>query len=242
MMRHIGVSAAVAATALVLTACGSSGGSSATFIAVPQVVGVRTADGGRAVVVAYRAGTCHTTPKTRVEQTSSAVTVTASISAKCAAGGAPRAQIPPERSLGSRPVRNGAHGQAVRPFNGAVLTDPGRLPVEYQQLTGAQTPGVGGGWTRVWRPAPGTVGDRLEITQSPQRLPSPPGTPVPGRYTVAGLPAALVRDSATRTLIVQWNTRNNSRSTRVVAQQTGPHPTLTPTQLLAVAASLPTRG
>lgn len=229
------------AIAALLAGCGSSSGSGA-YRAIPGVDGVRTADDGKAVVVTYVAGPCDKVPATRVTTSSTAVTLAADIPSDCQKGKVSWAlKFPLSGTLGTRLVRNGPNGATRTAFDGDVLTDPKTLPTGYRQQSETQGPGVGGGWTRDWIPAAGTAGDELEITQSTALLPAPAGTPEPGHWLVGRLPATVTADTAARTVTVQWDPKAG-RSSRVSAVQTGSAPTLTVTELLAVASSLPTRG
>lgn len=246
--RHAYVAGALVAGGLLLAGCGSSGGSgdssgSAAYQPLPSVRGVRTADGGKALVVAYTAGACDKAAVGRVAETATAVTLTAALPADCRTGTVDWAlKFPLPGALGHRVVHNGMGGAAVAVFSGAVLSDPHHLPAGYRQQSEIQKPDVADSWTRVWIPAKGTTGDDLEITQSAHLLPAPAGTAVPGTHTVQSLPATVTEDTATKTLTVQWETRNHRRSSRVAALQTGATPTLTLAVLIAVADTLPTRG
>ncbi len=238
------VAAAVAAGVLLLGGCGSPhSGSSTDYAALPGVRGVRTGDGGQALVVAYTAGPCHQAAKGRVTETASAVTLTAALPKTCRTGSvewALKFRLP--SAQGGRVVRNGVGGAAVTVFDGSVLTDPHHLPAGYRQHSETQGPVLPGSWTRTWLPAKGVTGDELQITQSPGLLPPAPGTPVPDRHLVGRLPAVVTRDAATRTFTVQWVIPGRHRAARVAASQAAAQPTLTVPALLAVAASLPVRG
>jgi len=242
--RAGGLAAAVAAGALLLSGCGSSrAGSSSDYTAVPGVRGVRTGDGGKALVVAYTAGPCRQASKARVAETASAVTLTAAVSKSCRIGHvewALKFHLP--SAQGARAVHNGVGGPVLPVFDGSVLTDPHHLPAGYRQQSGTQGPVVAGSWTRTWVPAKGVTGDELQITQARGLLPPPAGTPVDGRHLVGHLPAVVTHDPASRTLTVQWVIPGRHRAARVAAVQTATQPTLTVDALRTVAASLPVRG
>jgi len=238
------VAALVAAGAVLLSGCGSSHpAGSADYTALPGVRGVRTGDGGKALVVAYTAGACRQAAKARVAETASAVTLTAALPKSCRTG---RVEWALKFRLGSvagtRAVHDGVGGPVLTVFDGSVLTDPHHLPAGYRQQSGTQGPVVAGSWTRDWVPAKGTTGDELQVTQAPGLLPAAPGSPVGGRHLVGRLPAVVTRDPATKTLSVQWIVPGRHRAARVAAVQTAARPTLTVSALLAVAASLPVRG
>jgi hypothetical protein len=241
--RLLAAGAALSAAA-VLGGCGShSSSGSGDYRGLPDLGGVRTADGNRALVATYTAGPCDTLPRTRVTETSTVVTISAALPSDCVHGDVRWAlKFPLPGGLGAREVRNGPSGPTTAPFDGAVLTDPTHLPTGYRQQSEEQTPDVAGSWTRVWVPAAGTAGDQLRITQSPHVIPTPPGAVVPGSWTVAGLPATVVRNTATHTLTVQWDTRSHTRTSRVAAVQAGATPTLSIAELIAVADTLPSRG
>ncbi len=242
--RSAPVAVLVAAGAVLLSGCGSSHpASSADYTALPGVRGVRTGNGGKALVVAYTAGPCHQVAKARVAETASEVTLTAALPKSCRTG---RVEWALKFRLGlvegTRAVHNGVGGPLLAVFDGSVLTDPHHLPAGYRQQSGAQGPVVAGSWTRDWVPAKGVTGDELQVTQSPGLLPAAPGSPVGGRHLVGRLPAVVTRDPATKTLTVQWVIPGRHRAARVAAVQTAAQPTLTVDALLAVAASLPVRG
>ena len=242
-VTRLGIGAVALAAVATISACGSGSGSSGDYRGLPDLGGVRTADGNHDLVGTYTAGPCDTVPRTRVTETATVATISAALPADCVHGEVRWAlKFPLPGTLGARQVRNGPNGRTTAPFDGAVLTDPTHLPTGYRQQSEEQIPDVAGSWTRVWVPAAGTAADQLRITQSPHVIPTPPGTAVPGTWTVAGLPATVVHDAATRTLTVQWDTRSGTRTCRVAAVQTGATPTLTVDELLAVADTLPSRG
>lgn len=224
-----------------VTAC--SGGP-APYVAVPQVSGVRTADGGRTILLTYTGGACDAPPMTRVVQTASVVTVSALIGSTAGHDACPAVGIPRTLTfqlsapLAGRRVRNGLHGRPVPAFDGAVLTEPARLPTGYTERTELQTPDVAGSWSRTWV-APGTSRrDELTITQSPHRLPGLTGGAVPGRHTVDGSPATVTHDSSRDSLVVQWTFPGSPASARVIDRYRN-RPEFTVAQLLRIAASLP---
>jgi len=129
--RAGGLAAAVAAGALLLSGCGSSrAGSSSDYTAVPGVRGVRTGDGGKALVVAYTAGPCRQAAKARVAETASAVTLTAALPKSCRTGHVEWAlKIPPALRAGrpGGPQRDRGAGPArLRRFGAHRPAPPAR--------------------------------------------------------------------------------------------------------------------
>ncbi len=225
----------------VVTACSSG---PAPYVAVPQVSGVRTADDGRTILLTYTGGACDAAPMTRVVQTPSMVTVSASIGSTAGHDACPAIGIPRTLAfqlsapLAGRRVRDGLHGRPVPAFDGAVLTEPARLPTGYTERTDFQTPDVAGSWSRTWV-VPGTSRrDELTITQSPHRLPGLTGAVVPGRHTVDGSPATATRDGSRDSLAVQWTFPGSPDSARIIDRYRD-RPEFTVAQLLRIAASLP---
>lgn len=237
------VPAAVSATvvfALTLTACSSG---PAPFVAVPVVRGVCTADAGRMVLLAYLGGGCDAPPVTRVAQTASVVTLTASIGSTattCTDVGIPRVlAFHLSSPLGNRRVRNGVHGKPVPAFDGAVLTNPAWLPPGYTERTDLQGADVAGSWSRTWVLPAVSRADQLTITQSPRRLPGVTSVVVRGHHTVDGSPATVSRDSSRGTLAVQWALPGYSDSARVGDRYEGSRPMFSAAELFRIAAGLP---
>lgn len=244
-LNRVNIAAAAAAVVLAASAVAGCSKSPAPFVAIPQVNGVRTADDGRTVLLTYSGGGCDAPAVTRIAQTASVVTLTASIGSTRSDGGCASDAFPRvvtfhlSSPLGARRVRNGLHGEPVSAFDGAVLTTPRWLPPGYTERTDVQTPDVAGSWSRSWT-LPGTSGaDQLVITQSPHRLPAPTGATIPGRNTVNGSPATVTRDPSRLALAVQWNVAGSPVSARVTDHYFGSRPAVTVTELLRIATGLP---
>ena len=240
--RSRAVVALVAAVAAVATGCTGV----VAYTAVPQLSGVRTAAGGRQLVVTYFGGGCDTAPKTRVIETTALVTVTVDIGmtgANCADVAYPRVltfDLP--QAFGQRRFRNGLRGPKVTVFDGSMLRSPTWLPAGYREITRFQSAAAHGSWRRSWRGAAAYTDPDLTLTIGPHPLRPPLGSPVPGRYRVGPATATLTRDTDLDQdqLSLQWTAPGTHTFRELSTSQLNTkQPMLTIPTLLRIANSIP---
>ncbi len=229
--------------AVVAAAAGCTGTAPARYTAVPRMNGVRTAAGGRQLVVTYLGGGCDIAAKTHVSETATVVTVTAAIGttgANCATLGIPRALsfVLPE-PFGHRLFRNGPRGSEITVFDGSLLGTPAWLPTGYHQITDFQSAAPNGSWSRSWRGAATYTDPDLTLTIGPHPLRAPLGTPVPGRYRVGTATATLTRYTAGSRLSLQWTAPGTHTYRDLTTTTFTPSKAFSVATLLRVAASVP---